>query len=778
MAKSNFIVRGGADFSRIHQEVNKTQKQLTGFQGKMNKTFSGIASGMGLGFAQLGKAMLIGLAIRELYKFGKASIQVASDLKEVQNVVDVTFGSMSGEINDFASESIKQFGLSELSAKKYASTMGAMLKSSGISGSGAKDMSIDLAKLSADMASFYNLDNDEAFSKIMSGMSGMTMPLKELGINMNIANLEAFAMAQGISKSWQEMNQAEQTMTRYQYLLSVTADSQGDFARTSGTWANQTKILKEQWKEFMGLIGTALIEIVLPIVKGLNFLLGVLIDITKEIGKIFTLITGKKATVTSNNNIASSAGDAADNEEDLADGIDKAGKAAKKALAPFDELNILQNNMNDGGGSGGLGGIVPSSKGELNTTMETTVVDDGFGNTKTKANAFFIWFADKWNGLKQMFAVPLLVPAPIFASLPSPVYNPNWGLTPPMPVPVFQPIPSPVYQPQWGLEVPQIPIPLFPAIEHGNYDRSLESIKSKHAETARAMETESANVSGRITQGLVVASSMIEANYNTHRANMGEIAVAISAVMIANTNQWLVTIGTNINNTITTTQNNMQLWGKNLGSIAIETAKSFAANIAEGLRVTAENTVTFAKKHLENLKAWGSGVLATAGETARGFASNMASGFRSTWDNFKSLMSSMGEKVSGWWSENKGMVIKTAIVGAVIAGGIGLALAVPAAIPYMAGALGGLSAIPALAKGGITNGPTMAMVGDNPGGREVVSPLGDLMTMITQAVSTTSNNINGDMTVIVKIGEDTITEKIVKDINRKSRISGKTIITV
>ena len=757
--------------------MNLTQGKLKGFEGKINKTFGGIASGMGVSLASFGKLALIGLAIRELYKFGKASIEVASDLVEVQNVVDVTFGSMASEVNDFASKSIKQFGLSELSAKKYASTMGAMLKSSGISGSGAKDMSIDLAKLSADMASFYNLENDVAFDKIMSGMSGMTMPLKELGINMNIANLENFAMTQGIKKSWQEMNQAEQTMVRYNYLLNVTSDSQGDFARNAGSWANQTKILKEQWKEFMGLIGTALIEIILPLVKGLNFLLGILIDVTKEIGKIFTLITGKKATVTSNNNIASSAGDAAEGEEDLASGIDKAAKAAKKALAPFDELNILQNNMNDGSGSGG-GGIIPGSKGQLNTTMETTVVDDGFGNMKTKANAFFIWFADKWNGLKQMFAIPLLVPAPIFASLPSPIYNPNWGLTPPLPVPVFQPIPNPVYQPQWGLEVPQIPVPLFPAIEHGNYDRSLESIKSRHAETARAMETESASVSGRITQGLVVASSMIESNYNIHKANMGAIAVALAAVMIANTNQWLSKVGTNINNTITTTQNNMQLWGKSLGSIAIETAKSFAANIAEGLRVTAQNTVSFANGHLENLTSWGNGVLSIAGETARGFAANMAAGFKSTWDNFKSLMSSMGEKVSGWWSENKSMVIKTAIVGAVIAGGIVLALAVPAAIPYMAGALGGLSAIPALAKGGITNGPTMAMIGDNPGGREVVSPLGDLMSMITQAVSTTSNNTNGDMTVIVKIGEDTITEKIVSNINRKSRISGKTIITV
>ncbi|MFS8541312.1 MAG: hypothetical protein LOD89_04395, partial [Tissierellales bacterium] len=219
---------------------------------------------MGIDLGKLTKVGLIAAATKKLIDFGKAAVNVASDLTEVQNVVDVTFGSMASEINEFASNATKQFGLSELSAKQFASTMGAMLKSSGITGEAVKDMSIELTKLAADMASFYNLDPEEAFTKIRAGISGETEPLKQLGINMNIANLEAFALSQGINKAWKEMTQAEQTMLRYNYLLAVTGDAQGDFARNSESWANQIKILKEQWKEFMSLIGKALIEILLP----------------------------------------------------------------------------------------------------------------------------------------------------------------------------------------------------------------------------------------------------------------------------------------------------------------------------------------------------------------------------------------------------------------------------------------------------------------------------------------------------------------------------------
>ena len=161
--------------------------------------------------AAIGKAFKIGLgyiSFRAIAGFVKATTSLASDLTEVLNVVDVTFGEMAKDINDFAKISIELFGLSALSAKKYASSMGAMLKCSGIAGEAVRDMALNLTKLSADMASFYNLDNEEMFKKIMSGMSGMTTPLKELGINMNIANVEAFAISKGLNNAWRVFSQA------------------------------------------------------------------------------------------------------------------------------------------------------------------------------------------------------------------------------------------------------------------------------------------------------------------------------------------------------------------------------------------------------------------------------------------------------------------------------------------------------------------------------------------------------------------------------------------
>ncbi|MEE1249008.1 MAG: hypothetical protein UHU19_07265 [Lachnospiraceae bacterium] len=202
-------------------------------------------------------AAYVGLsAIKNVVASG---IEYASDLSEWQNVVDVSFGNSAQKINEWSQTTLDAFGLNELSAKKYAGTMGAMLKSSGIAGDEVADMAMKITELSGDMASFYNLDNESAFEKIRSGISGETEPLKQLGINMSVANLEAYAMAQGIDKSYDSMTQAEQTLLRYNYLLSVTGDAQGDFARTSDSFANQQKLLKENFLEFAGSIASSVL---------------------------------------------------------------------------------------------------------------------------------------------------------------------------------------------------------------------------------------------------------------------------------------------------------------------------------------------------------------------------------------------------------------------------------------------------------------------------------------------------------------------------------------
>lgn len=208
-----------------------------------------------------------------LKKVTKESVSLASSLTEVQNVVDVTFGDGASEINAWAKSALSAFGMSELKAKKYASTMGAMLKSMGLTDEAAQDMSMSVVSLAADMASFYNMGHEEVMTKIRAGFAGEIEPLRQLGINMSVANLEAYALAQGIDKAYSAMTQAEQATLRYNYLISATADAAGDFSRTSGEYANQVTILSENLNQVKTMFGNALVDILTPQLQEVNKLL-------------------------------------------------------------------------------------------------------------------------------------------------------------------------------------------------------------------------------------------------------------------------------------------------------------------------------------------------------------------------------------------------------------------------------------------------------------------------------------------------------------------------
>lgn len=198
------------------------------------------------------------------------SIGLASDLVETQNVVDVTFEDSASTINKWAQEALNAYGITETKAKQYSSTLGAMLKSMGIADDQVLQMSMDMAGLAADMASFYNLDHDAAFEKIRSGISGETEPLKALGINMSVANLNAFALEKGMNKAFDKMSQAEQATLRYQYLLEATKDAQGDFARTGDSFSNEMRKLQTNLDRIKTEFGKGLLGVVTPAISLLN----------------------------------------------------------------------------------------------------------------------------------------------------------------------------------------------------------------------------------------------------------------------------------------------------------------------------------------------------------------------------------------------------------------------------------------------------------------------------------------------------------------------------
>lgn len=319
------------------------------------------------------KSALVGLAVGTgLFKLGKDAINMASNLQEVQNVVDVAFGSMAWKAEQFSKSALEAFGMSELSAKKTASTYMAMASGMGLGADKASDMAITMAGLTGDVASFFNISQELADVKLKSVFTGETETLKDLGIVMTQTNLQAYALSQGINKNVSDMSQAEITTLRYNYVLSQLSLAQGDFARTSDSWANQIRILHERFKQLLGIIGNGLIAALTPVVQFLNMIISKLITFANVVSAVFGRLFGKKSGgqqaasgFTAADNAAKSATSSAGGLNNALKGTEGQAKKTAKALgslAGFDELNTISAADSNSGGSGsgadsgGIGG--------------------------------------------------------------------------------------------------------------------------------------------------------------------------------------------------------------------------------------------------------------------------------------------------------------------------------------------------------------------------------------------------------------------------------------
>ncbi len=221
-----------------------------------------------------GKILAGAFAVKSIKDFGTKCLELGSDLAEVQNVVDVTFPHMTAQVDKFAQSAAQSFGLSETMAKQYTGTFGAMAKAFGFTEKEAYDMGSTLTGLAGDVASFYNLSQDEAYTKLKSVFTGETESLKDLGVVMTQTALDAYALANGYGKTTSAMTEAEKVALRYAFVQDQLSAATGDFARTSGSWANQVRIMKLQMESFMATIGQGLINLFTPAIKTINTLLG------------------------------------------------------------------------------------------------------------------------------------------------------------------------------------------------------------------------------------------------------------------------------------------------------------------------------------------------------------------------------------------------------------------------------------------------------------------------------------------------------------------------
>lgn len=336
------------------------------------------SSGIENSLKKIGKLAVAAFSVKAIVNFGKECINLGSDLTEVQNVVDVTFGSLNTEVNRFAENAITQFGLGQTVTKKYVGTFGAMAKAFNFSNKEALAMSETLTGLTGDVASFYNLSSDEAYTKLKSVFTGETETLKDLGVVMTQNALDQYALANGYGKTTSKMSEQEKVALRYKFVLDKLNIANGDFARTSDSWANQTRVLSLRFNELKATLGQGFINIFTPIIKGINMVLSKLQVLANAFKSFTEMIFGNAGGDDSTSTVSNLASDAS-KASDAVSGIgDSAKKSAKdlKSLASFDTAQILKKDDSDSSSSGsGSGGKIDTSGLNLTDNLKKQASD-------------------------------------------------------------------------------------------------------------------------------------------------------------------------------------------------------------------------------------------------------------------------------------------------------------------------------------------------------------------------------------------------------------------
>lgn len=337
------------------------------------------------------------MLFRALGLFRKA-IDISGALTEVQNVVSHSFGPSMDKVEEQAKNAIYTLGMSELSFKKYASTYQSMGLAMGITAKQVgdannflakstdgyvqasddmADVSLNLTKLSGDIASFYDKSQADVAEDLQSVFTGTIMPMRKYGVSLDMASLKAFALANGLNADVSSMTQAEKTMLRYQYVMAQTTAAQGDFARTADTWNNQVRLLGENFTRLGAIWGNAGINMLKPLLQALNKGLDAVINFSESIVNALGAIFGWKLEI-QRGSLADDFENAATGADDLASGTGKAADNAKKLkqqLQGFDELNVLNTPNDSSGGNGGSGGSGGASSGGSSGGMKFNVTE-------------------------------------------------------------------------------------------------------------------------------------------------------------------------------------------------------------------------------------------------------------------------------------------------------------------------------------------------------------------------------------------------------------------
>jgi hypothetical protein len=747
------------------------------------KTMKSSVNSLASSFTKLGTALGISLGIGALVQFGKQAMQLASDLQEVQNVVDVAFGDMSYKIEKFSKTAIEQFGISQLTAKRTASTYMAMGKGMGIVEDVASDMAITMTGLTADLASFYNMSQERADVILKSVYTGETETLKQLGIVMTEVNLQNFAMSKGITKNLSAMTQQEKTMLRYEYVLEQTALAQGDFARTQDSFANRTRVLSEKWKEMQAIFGETLIILADSFLPVLELVVEKLTIVALYVAAFARGMQGsnketKKAT-DNTKQLGAQSNKTANSIKRTTGAVKNLGKETgktNKQLAQFDDLMVLQtataNDMDSGAGIGdlsGLGGVIAPNFSEELSALESFLDDETMQNLQD----FEKWVSDNKEGIKTALEIAGLgLLGLAIANVAGKIGNllglfkkKDKGLDTQTKKTQTETSAVRELSSAWSL-APAFAFGLVPALD-ALTKSGLEFIPTFQGATDKAYGLIPA------LDGATASAYGVSPAFQTASDTVMAFDIATAQAM-PNVETNIKTALDNSNSNVTEFSSQSKLsfsdWGVAMQGIAIATASVIATNVYNSFNSAGNNIKDFINTSSSNFAKWATNMSENMANMARNIATNFGSALSSAWENFKSFMSATGEKISGFWREHKATIITVGVLAGLTVAGIALA-------PYTGGAS---LALPALAKGGIVPHATTALIGEK--GKEAVLPLEnntEWMDMLADRILMRSGNINiggGNTEVILEIDGREFGRAVVEQGNRENRRIGTRLV--
>jgi hypothetical protein len=297
---------------------------------KLSNTFKSILSPLGI-------ATSIGGLTAQM----KKAVVDAGNYEESVNLFKMALRDFTDDGKEWATEISDKLYLDDKEVLQYTGSFYNLTKGLGATKDAAYLMAKNLTQLTYDMSSYLNIDVSAANTKLMSAMSGQTKAVTSVGIAVQQASLQELAHSMGIKKSVREMTQAEKTYLRYIQIMKSTKNMQGDLARTIVTPTNAFRMLSTQVTLLARAIGKVLTPFVYNAMPPLIALTRLLTNAAKGIADFF----GYDLQEIDYTNI----GDMADAIGDLGDESEEAAKKTNRMLAPFDELNVVENDRQKSG---------------------------------------------------------------------------------------------------------------------------------------------------------------------------------------------------------------------------------------------------------------------------------------------------------------------------------------------------------------------------------------------------------------------------------------------